>query len=258
MAERGRQAWSDSYTLLCERCGYVVEGLPEQAVCPECGKPVVESLPARRTGTPWQRQRGVRPMLKTFGLVLRRPMRTLDVLAVGVPRVRLLMWVSALPMSLLLAAGLLLVLERERPGPSGGTVAWHPGGWVDGLILSLIGGVLMWPLIVLGLYLLTWIEARGLVLFGAQRGTRVHRELAHTITRHGSGAWLLCGFGAALALPLAWSVELGWRLDLGEPQPWTIVSAGVGALIAAFGFLYFEYFAWLGLRRCRFANRSPR
>jgi hypothetical protein len=36
-------------TLLCERCGYVLEGLDERGACPECGQPIAESLPSRRT-----------------------------------------------------------------------------------------------------------------------------------------------------------------------------------------------------------------
>ncbi|MEZ6318065.1 MAG: hypothetical protein R3B49_04810 [Phycisphaerales bacterium] len=49
--------WADEYTVLCERCGYVVEGLDPAGACPECGKPIAESLPERRVGTPWQRAR---------------------------------------------------------------------------------------------------------------------------------------------------------------------------------------------------------
>ena len=29
--------WKDEYTLLCEKCGYVIEGLEDSKVCPECG-----------------------------------------------------------------------------------------------------------------------------------------------------------------------------------------------------------------------------
>ena len=193
-------------------------------------------------------------MLRTLPLVFWRPLRLLDRLAVRPPRVRLLLWVSSLPISLLISAGMLLFLEAERPAPGGGTVAWHPGG----LALSLLVGVLISPVIALALFALTWVEARGLVLFSAQHGTRIHRELAHSITRHGAAGWLLCGLGAAMALPLAWSMELGWRHELGEPRSWTIALAIGGGLLALVGFLWFECFAWLGLRRCRFANRSPR
>ena len=32
----------------------MIEGLDTQGHCPECGKPIAESLPERRIGTPWQ------------------------------------------------------------------------------------------------------------------------------------------------------------------------------------------------------------
>ena len=55
----------DDTTLLCERCGYSLEGLPHTHTCPECGVPIRESLPAQRTGSPWQRSPGVRSWLAT-------------------------------------------------------------------------------------------------------------------------------------------------------------------------------------------------
>ena len=35
----------DEYTLLCERCGYIIEGLPTDNPCPECNRPIALSLP---------------------------------------------------------------------------------------------------------------------------------------------------------------------------------------------------------------------
>jgi hypothetical protein len=47
--------------LLCEECGYTLNGLPHSGRCPECGKPVAESIGTRRTAPPWEIP-GIRPM----------------------------------------------------------------------------------------------------------------------------------------------------------------------------------------------------
>lgn len=64
MSARGA-TWRDEYELLCERCGYSLEGLPCGGACPECGRAIAESLPQRRLGSPWQQHPGVAGWLKT-------------------------------------------------------------------------------------------------------------------------------------------------------------------------------------------------
>jgi hypothetical protein len=40
--------------LLCEKCGYIVNGIPMDSLCPECAAPIVESLPQRRQPSLWE------------------------------------------------------------------------------------------------------------------------------------------------------------------------------------------------------------
>lgn len=62
---------------LCEGCGYNLTMAPADSNCPECGRPVRESLAEHlRPGTPWQRRRAIgriAALLQTWRLALTRP-----------------------------------------------------------------------------------------------------------------------------------------------------------------------------------------
>jgi hypothetical protein len=66
--------------VLCESCGYVLNGLPPDSRCPECGRPAAESDPALRTPTAWEQTAGdgfpsAGAFLSTSAAVLFRPSR---------------------------------------------------------------------------------------------------------------------------------------------------------------------------------------
>lgn len=62
-----RQTAPSESDLLCEQCGYLLNGLPDSVlVCPECGTPVAESLdPTRRQPAPIEREWTRAAFLKT-------------------------------------------------------------------------------------------------------------------------------------------------------------------------------------------------
>ena len=64
--------------LLCEGCGYVLDGLPADSRCPECGRPIAESTGTQTRRPPAWESRGGSPVsrfLKTTTEVLFRPTR---------------------------------------------------------------------------------------------------------------------------------------------------------------------------------------
>jgi len=245
--------WADEYTLLCERCGYVVEGLDPAGACPECGKPIAESLPERRVGTAWQREPGWKAWARTLATTGLSPRKTLDMMCVQESR-GLRKWHIRFSAWLIAYAAILFTSSLEWPSTYGGTEqAWSP---IAPLVAAVIAVVVMW-VFVPSLHVLTSIEHRGLSFFGARRRVRLGREWTHAICSHGSAGWVFGAGATAIVVSTGYFLlptTSGSRRYEDEVRLQLVIATG-GIVCLMTGFLFFETFAWLGLRRCRFANR---
>src|SRR5437899_8023235 len=93
----------DDFSLLRETCGYDLAATPSNALCPECARPVSESLPHCRQGTAWQRAPGLFSWALTCERVLIRPTREFSRVSLAQPATRLLVTNLLLAGSLLVA-----------------------------------------------------------------------------------------------------------------------------------------------------------
>lgn len=229
----------DEFTLLCERCGYVIEGLDSGGRCPECGTPIVKSIPAiARPGSPWQLRPGVGMVIPTMWAMARRPRATLQRmriedgsrgLGIGMCAIASAVLVAPLACVLLLAG----VID-------GGSRRIELAALATGALLNVCAGFAVLAV----LMLLTYIEEAGIQMYGRVHKRRITNAVAETVCAHACVGWLTGAVLVWVALAVAFLLE--------------DEVLGVALVPAALflGLLHFEVLVWMGVRRCRYANRE--
>ncbi len=241
---------SDSGLTLCERCGYDLAGLTAEPACPECGKPVAESLPEHRTGTPWQRRPGVVSWFATARLVLGHPKAVWEQVQPEIRRSTMLLVVN---LGLGATAATLGILIK---GPT--MKAASPA--YAGLFFILAFDLLL---------LLTAIEALGISFFGKRRRWRINRYVAIAICAHASIGWAIAGAGVAAGWHLSQRINSnglvrlidrlsGARLLLSSYDIAVTLTFALPAIGLITGLMVFETLVYFGMRRMRFANGGRR
>lgn len=222
------------YELLCERCGYSIEVLGPEAICPECALAVRQSLPANRTGTPFQR----RPRWDRFWPTARLMLLEPGVVWATVQPVWWLSWrlqnYTLLTASVAYGVGLALTLMPRFPNPG--------GGFGEAFAAGLFGAI---PVFILGFLSFRVVEALLMATYRLPHG-RMDKALAVTLVAHTSFG-LLPGGAALLAVGLA--CRSGFL-----PPAYEGIGAGVAG---GLGVLWFAGLTLWGARELRYANRLP-
>lgn len=239
----------DPSLILCENCGYDVGsiearlGADPSLNCPECARPIAESLPERRVGTAWQRRRSVANWARTLITVLRAPRRGWSGVRVaggnGFQLAAATCAVASVLWTVVLFTGIELLLGGDDARfPTADAVLVHLSLSFSVFALSLGASA---------------IEALGLRMLGWRRGWRVTHAHSWTIVGHASVGWMLAAPCLALSLVAAYAVfRSNW------PDGWSTATLLVLAIAAVLvPLLAFETLVYLGFRAMRFAN-APR
>ncbi len=233
----------DEFTLLCERCGYVIDDLPRDGPCPECGTPIAESLPERRVGSAWQQRPSAEAWIRTSIALLRHPVEAYAGMRVeGWQSYRFAWW--NLRLAGVLVAAALAADAVLRVAPTHPAFIWWFFATITGSVITVIA-----------FSILTRIEHVGIRFFGRRRGWRVTRLVADVVCWHSSIAWVLAALLCAAGL-LVMHTDAGEVFGPGVQRAWNQYRGLMPLLGLLIGLLVFEFLVYFGVRRNRFANRS--
>lgn len=229
--------------LLCESCGYVLNGLPENTNCPECGRPTAESHPSHRTLPAWERRDKplLYRLLHTATAVLFRPSRFYRSLSVRQPPRAS---VNFARLNWLLTAILFAIAAIRHFQWSGlmrlSSSRFEGLAWV--VLLSLITYVLLAGLTRLAASLSAWE--------GQYRGLRLPRPLVSRALHYHAVHYL--PVAAVIVTTVVGYQFLLRRGLLSELSGVAYLYVLCGEVIVGAVYLFWTY--WIGMRNVMYAN----
>ena len=224
--------------LLCERCGYTLNGLPAASNCPECGTPIDESVKSDRRPPPWERRDrwSFATFFETTADVIVRPtwfFRTSTTRGDVARAARFADLHWAIATLLFATTGTIHARVSFLGLPALATfVALFVGTWLT-------------------LWATTWAAARLTAWEANYRGIRLPINVVRRGMYYHAAHYLPVGVVAFLIVGgYAAALRSG---ALGANSITTYLYTLCGAVIVAAGYLFHTY--WIGMRNMMYANR---
>lgn len=232
--------------VLCESCGYTLNGLPNEGNCPECGQPVADStLRSGRAPSPWESDGR---LIHTTIAVTFRPSTFYRSLKTRVGRAQLQAATQFALIHWTLAAVIVAVAVVGHYSPTG-VLQWSPGlpaaaGWAaTGIVTAGAFLVTAWGLTELATRLTVWEASwRGYRLPLPVVRRALHYHAAQTLPATLALLAVVAGYRTLLAAGL---------LDFATtivPYLYVLSATAIGAALH----LFWTY--WIGMRNLLYAN----
>jgi hypothetical protein len=242
-------------SLICESCGYDLSATLEEGRCPECGRPVGESLPAHRGGTAWQRAPGLFSWALTCKRVLFNPAPEFARLSLA-RRGTGLLALNCLLAGTLIASPWTGVFigdwSRTARGTAYETIAYLSAAGAQSIFATVV------------LLALTLLITAVSLAFARSRQWRLTRRAAWNVACHASAAWLVAGVMPLLLMAVWYTLGTLLRISIPGTVPgstggmqvsWqTVLGAAAPISGLALGAWVFLSRMLAGVRACRYAT----
>jgi hypothetical protein len=236
----------------CEVCGYSLNGLPDDALCPECATPARDSRPELHPGSPWQQHPTFANWFRTLAALITRPSATFRALRIEPRRWRALFWLNMGIASLIFLPGFFWELSRGPLnlhfiiGPRHEIDLDANGSWC--IALAVMSIVILPPVLPLAARLSKTVRA-----------AQMSRLAIRVANAHVSFLWV----AAALAWTLGFALRRALIPDAPIQSPISLerfayfVADGLPKLMLLAAVMALSWIDYVGTRVCRFANDLP-
>jgi hypothetical protein len=231
--------------VLCEGCGYTLNGLPEAGNCPECGQAIEASLGPHRRLSPFEANGSLRAFVETTLAVLLRPTAFYGTLRARQDTVRSVAFanyhrlVASVLFALAAFGHLLWVLSASG-------IPYDHELWLD-MMAFVASFLIILPLMVGVTALASWLSA----IEAKYWGMRLPRPIVRRAMRFHAACYLPVGLLAA-AIVWGFRVAMLKRLIPPDRATWYLYTLCAAVILSA-AYLFRMY--WIAMKGMMYANR---